>query len=399
MSDCYKINEKFKCLIPPLSDSEYQLLEENILKDGCRDPLVIWSGTIIDGHNRYAICTKHGLPFKTTPLDFNSDEDAEDWIDKNQLGRRNLNPDQMSLLRGRRYNRLKNAQGGDHKSKDQNDTLINSAESLSNQHGVSPATIKRDGLFACAVETVKKIEPDIERRVIKNEAPPKKEIIKAAKLMEDHPEMATAIIRGEKKTSDVIREIRRAEIVTKLEDIKVKEVKAASGVYDVIVIDPPWPMQKIERDVRPNQSGLDYPTMSEEELSKLEIPCADDCHVWVWTTQKFLPMALSLLSKWSLKYVCTFVWHKPGGFQPIGLPQFNCEFCIYARKGTPQFIDTRAFMTCFEAPRGEHSEKPGAFYDVVRRVTAGRRLDMFNRREIAAFDSWGQEANGERLSA
>lgn len=192
--------------------------------------------------------------------------------------------------------------------------------------------------------------------------------------------------------SAATRELRRRQQVAELEAIEAKEAKAIAGVYDVIVIDPPWPMEKIERDVRPNQAAFDYPTMSEAELSEIVVPTADDCHVWLWTTHKFLPMALRLLDRWGLKYVCAFVWHKPGGFQPIGLPQYNCEFCLYARKGSPRFIDTKAFSTCFEAPRGAHSEKPEAFYDLVRRVTAGRRLDMFNRRHIEGFDTWGKEA-------
>lgn len=197
---------------------------------------------------------------------------------------------------------------------------------------------------------------------------------------------------GKKNRSDVVREEKRKEIIEKLENIETQKVKKLDGVYDVIVIDPPWPMEKIERDCRPNQSQFDYPIMSEDEMTGLKIPFANDCHVFVWTTHKFLPMAFRLLERWGLKYVCCFTWHKPGGFQPMGLPQYNCEFSLYARKGTPKFIDTKAFPVCFNAERGKHSEKPEEFYDVVRRVSAGRRLDMFSRREIKGFDGWGQES-------
>ena len=170
------------------------------------------------------------------------------------------------------------------------------------------------------------------------------------------------------------------------------KVKTPRGKYNVIVLDPPWPMEKIERDVAPNQAAFDYPTMTEDELAEMTLPSADDCHVWCWTTHKFLPMALRLLPQWGAKYICTFVWHKPGGFQPFGLPQYNCEFSLYARIGTPKFTDTKKFNVCFDAPRGAHSEKPAEFYDVVRRVTEGKRLDMFSRRKFVGFKGWGNEA-------
>ncbi|MCW5967576.1 MAG: hypothetical protein KIT57_03620 [Blastocatellales bacterium] len=90
---------------------------------------------------------------ETLELPFNDRQEVADWIDANQLGRRNLKPDQMTLLRGRRYNRMKAGRGGDRKSKGQI-VPLNTAESLAEQYGVSERTIKRDGQFAAAVEAL-----------------------------------------------------------------------------------------------------------------------------------------------------------------------------------------------------------------------------------------------------
>ena len=59
------IDPEFKALIPPLVPEELAQLEANILADGCRDPLVTWRGILIDGHNRFEICSRHGLEFQT----------------------------------------------------------------------------------------------------------------------------------------------------------------------------------------------------------------------------------------------------------------------------------------------------------------------------------------------
>lgn len=85
-----RIEKEFESLIAPLSDSEYAHLKQNILSDGCREPIAVWDGVIVDGHNRYKICTENNVPFKTVSMNFADRSEAIMWMLKNQLGRRNL---------------------------------------------------------------------------------------------------------------------------------------------------------------------------------------------------------------------------------------------------------------------------------------------------------------------
>lgn len=186
------VNPHFKSLIRPLSAEEYEQLEKNIFDEGCRDPLVIWNDTILDGHNRYEICKKHDIPFKTisAPVYIRTKEDAEDWIDKNQLGRRNLTPDDFKLILGRRYNRMKKAEHGRSDrdfSGGQNDRP-KTAEHLAVEHGVSERTVRRAGKFAAAVEQVREAEPEAEEHVVYKLA---KERAKGSGVGQDNPKQPT----------------------------------------------------------------------------------------------------------------------------------------------------------------------------------------------------------------
>ena len=91
-----KIDPEFQSQIPPLTDDEFKQLEENILKEGkLISPLIVWGNTLVDGHNRYEIVQEHPeISFSTMPLLFESREEVLAWICKNQLGRRNLTPEQ-----------------------------------------------------------------------------------------------------------------------------------------------------------------------------------------------------------------------------------------------------------------------------------------------------------------
>lgn len=156
------IDPEFRKYIPALSGEELAQLEANLVEDGCRDPLTLWGRVIIDGHNRFDICTRLGIPFQTVQKQFPTREAALDWMDCHQLGRRNLTPDARKLLLGRRYNRLKGDVGVRGPQKlDQNDPSSTAAK-IANEHGVSEATVKRAGQFAAEVEADPELQAAIE---------------------------------------------------------------------------------------------------------------------------------------------------------------------------------------------------------------------------------------------
>jgi hypothetical protein len=85
-----KINQKFKDIIPPLDGEGLANLRESLASEGCRDAIIVWKDTIVDGHNRYGICTELGVPFRVSEKNFEDEDSAIEWIMRNQLSRRNL---------------------------------------------------------------------------------------------------------------------------------------------------------------------------------------------------------------------------------------------------------------------------------------------------------------------
>lgn len=84
------IDPKLKALISPLTKDEYFYLEQSILRDGCRDALVMWDGILIDGHNRYEICTKNNIEFDTVEMVFDNVDEVKIWMKENALAGRSL---------------------------------------------------------------------------------------------------------------------------------------------------------------------------------------------------------------------------------------------------------------------------------------------------------------------
>jgi hypothetical protein len=171
------IHPDLHSLIPPLTPEESAQLEANLLAEGCREPLLIWQEeqTLLDGHNRLDICTRHGLPYTTHEVSLPDLDAAKAWMIANQLGRRNLTADQASHLRGQQYKLQKKISrgGGDHRSPDAIDQKVQSepfddtATRLAKEHKVSKSTIKRDAAYASAIDTLADaLGPDVRQAIL-----------------------------------------------------------------------------------------------------------------------------------------------------------------------------------------------------------------------------------------
>ncbi len=146
------IEEELSTIIPSLENDELKRLTDSLLLEGCRDPLVLWGKTLVDGHNRYAICTKYNLPFKTVKVKLENITEAKIWIINNQLARRNLTPAKMRYFRGKRYEIEKQEHGG--QQSDGQKLPIRTSQMLAEEYGVAERTIRNDAEFARAVDKI-----------------------------------------------------------------------------------------------------------------------------------------------------------------------------------------------------------------------------------------------------
>ncbi len=159
--------------IIPLGEEELFQLEKSILAEGCRESLVVWERgrqlVIVDGHNRYSICRKNNITFKIRKTTFNDIDEVKIWMVNNQMGRRNLTPDQLSYYRGIKYLALKRKKGGYENVKSKGQKEISTSEQMSGQFNVSGSTIKRDARFAEGLNIISKSNPKLKMKILTGE--------------------------------------------------------------------------------------------------------------------------------------------------------------------------------------------------------------------------------------
>ena len=200
------IDPEFANKIPPLREEELEQLEENILADGVViNPLIVWDGVIVDGHNRYRILQKHPeIQFTTYEKKFTDRYAAIAWICKNQLGRRNLTPQQFKYLIGLQYEAEKcssNYNGNRFTSLDKSRCVQNehtykperTAERIARENNLSGSYVRRAEHFAKGVDAAEKVAPGIKQEILSGSIKPTEKAVAA--IAKAPPEERSALVQ------------------------------------------------------------------------------------------------------------------------------------------------------------------------------------------------------------
>jgi transcriptional regulator with XRE-family HTH domain len=320
-----RIDPEFKALIPPLSKEEREQLEKNLVADGCRDPLVVWDDSLLDGHNRYEICTRLNIPYTYVEKFFQDRVEATIWIINNQFGRRNLSDYERAklalklkpLIAGRaRDNLVTHTTEGYQGLQNSAKAVIDTRQELAKAAGVSHDTIaKVEKIEAEGVDELKQAAsgdrrisinaasqiatlPKEEQRLVV-EMTPKQIVAKANEIKREQKKAKKQekIIATEKAV-EIIHQKAKVDIssVADIRQCTCRELFLSGIRPDAVITDPPYPKE-----------FLHVFTELAEGCALAKVPL-----VAVMSGQSYLPEVMQRLVK-CLQYRWTLAYFTPGG--------------------------------------------------------------------------------------
>jgi methylase of polypeptide subunit release factors len=213
------IDETIRRVLMPLRDDERALLEQSVLAEGIRDPLVVWRRNgeyvLLDGHHRYDLAQKHGLDFSIVETEFDDESEAVQWVLRNQLARRNLTDEQRTLVLGRLYNQMKLEplqKLSASEVKFTSESGVNAtARHVGGMFGVSEKTVRNAAEFAKAVDALAEIEPKAASAVLLGKVPDAKTALPKVEP-ELLPKVAERIARGDAQSvKEAVRAVKQEE--------------------------------------------------------------------------------------------------------------------------------------------------------------------------------------------
>lgn len=242
-----KIEREFQEKIPPLTEAEFEQLRENILNDGeVYEPIAVWNGIIVDGHNRWKVIKEHPeIPYKIREMDFADKWAAFDWMYQKQLGRRNLSDEQKTYLLGKLYEARKNCHGGDRKSSRQNDDLVKgpgkTVKIIAKEQGVGAKTVERAEHFAKGIDRAAEVDPKFKQEILSGEVKAHKAELAEIRKLESDADVKEAIevIRNPEKKKEAgvsTKEVR--DRFAKIRDVarRMGQGHAANTFDDVLTL-------------------------------------------------------------------------------------------------------------------------------------------------------------------
>jgi N6-adenosine-specific RNA methylase IME4 len=385
MRDRMEYNELAN-LFPMIPEAEASDLAADIAANGLREPIVTFEGKILDGRNRFEACKRANV--EPQFVEYQGGDPLAFVVSLN-LKRRHLNESQRGMVAAKIANLP--AHRPDNSANLQTYSRAEAAQLLN----VSERT----------VNTAKKVEQSAAPELIEAVDSGRVSVSAAADLVAlPKEEQAQIVARGEREILQAAKEIRaknaekkkaeRIELINRqAEEIAAGTVERPQGLFHVISIDPPWPYDDGNSadtyDPHGRRAANPYPEMSLEQIAALDIPAADDCVLWLWTTHKFMRHSFDLLDQWGFTDKAIVTWVK----DRMGLGSWlrsQSEFCIMAIKGSP-VITLKNQTTVLRGPLREHSRKPDEFYDMVDSLCHGRKLDFFSREARTGWYQFGND--------
>lgn len=375
-------------IFPEMAAEDYARLKGDIQSKGYDDSLPIWiyRGEIIDGWNRQRACNDLGIAPEYAEFKGNDAEAIEFVMRTNK--RRNLNSSQWACIAAEADEMLKaigEAVEADRRKK------IAERENVANQHTAKAETCQLIDTTAKKPEPTKQPER-VTQKAAETFNTNRTYISEAIKLKEERPEVFEQVKSGLKTITEVKKEDkieqRKVIIQAQKDDIASGKTKLPDGVFEVVAIDPPWNYGR-EYDPDGSRVANPYPEMNQEQLLALNPPFAENSVCFLWTTHAFIFDAKELLDKWGFTYKATMVWDK----EKMGMGawlRMQCEFCLVGIKGKPMWNNTK-YRDIIRESRREHSRKPDSFYEMVKEITIGRRLEYFSREKREGWEVFGND--------
>lgn len=403
-------------VMPDLTPEEYAELKADIQARGVMVPIELDElGNTLDGHHRLKICQELGITDYPKVIRVGmTEEQKRTHARKLNMARRQLNQEQKrELIREqlketpeKSDRQIAKDLGVDHKTiSNQRQGLerrgeIPHAETLTDTLGRNQPRARKVALSETHSDGASEIigyETDDGIELLKrpvsifNPTPQEEKAIKRPEIVEHITEHGGTVTEAQRSIKEAKREEERQENAEKIEHLS--SPLEAQGLFQTIVIDPPWDWGD-EGDV--NQMGRakpDYHTMPIEEIEKMPVGKIADknCHLYLWVTNRSLPKAFRLIDAWGFRYVTCITWVKPS----IGMGNYfrgDTEQVLFAVKGS-QPLKRHDVGTHFEAKRGDrHSAKPDEFYTLVESCSYAPFIDIFGRKGRERWTVWGENA-------